>query len=72
MARRKLKTIVERTVTLVFAYDPLTEGVPSEAHLRDQVERALDSYESELDGQTLAYSIAGVKTTTRRTPIEQS
>lgn len=69
MPRRTHRPIVERSVMLVFQYDP-TEGVPSEADLVDAVTDAISDHEAD-DGAYFgnARVIAG-KTRLRRVAIE--
>lgn len=62
MARRKLTTEVVKTVTIEFAYNVLTEGVPDDAAMTAAVRGGLH----ELGGQ-----IISVKTTTRKVPVEE-
>lgn len=62
MARRKLRTDVVKTVTIEFAYNVLTEGVPDDAAMTASVKGGLH----ELGGR-----IVSVKTTTRKVPLEE-
>lgn len=63
--RRKLTTEVVKTVTIEFVYRVSSDGIPSDAELRAELEAAVGN-----SAEIAAGEIAGIRTATRRVAAE--